>query len=110
MYNEADQSAVLVGTATLDSVFMDFQVSSSEAAFAEQWQLSPNPTHDGRVQISIPGKHQLRAVEVYQLDGKKVGTYNRLTIQLPSQQGVYIVRVMTDRGEWTGKVVRLLGY
>jgi Cytochrome c554 and c-prime len=106
MYNEADQSAVLVETATLDSVFMDFIVSNKNSAFANQWQLSPNPTNDGRIQISIPENHQLRAVEVYQLDGKKVETYNRRDIQLPPQQGVYLVRVVTHKGEWSGKVVR----
>ncbi|MFT5263170.1 MAG: hypothetical protein ACI8YQ_001910 [Polaribacter sp.] len=107
MFNEADQSTVLVGTATLDSVFLDTRVATKEInKIPNGIKLSPNPTRDGWVQISLPEGHKMIGIEVYNLNGQLMSNHSRLDFELPEQQGVYIVRLKTDSGEFVEKIIR----
>lgn len=107
MYDEADKSTVLVGTAVLDSVFLDIRTSIAELPKPSNGiKLSPNPTADGWVKITLPEGHKMTTIEVYNMSGKLLANHSKLIFELPSQQGVYIVRLKTDTSEFVEKVVR----
>ncbi|MDL2309423.1 leucine-rich repeat protein [Bacteroidales bacterium OttesenSCG-928-C03] len=66
--------------------------------------LYPNPVQST---ITISTAETIRNIELYNLSGQLLGTYNQITISvshLPA--GVYFVKITTDSGSVTKKVVK----
>ncbi|MFK7809061.1 MAG: T9SS type A sorting domain-containing protein [Saprospiraceae bacterium] len=106
MYEEADRSTVLVGTASMDSVYLDMIVGTAEVAKADGIRLLPNPTVDGIVTIELKGQQELLRVSIYSMNGELVGRATDLQVKLPSQQGVYILQIETNEGVFVERVLR----
>ena len=105
MYNEADKSPVLVSSARLDSVFLDFVMASEDmASNALDIYVFPNPSIDGWVHISPELEKPVLGIRVFDASGKFIVEHNEQAFQLPDTPGLYFLWIETDMG-WTLKKV-----
>ena len=107
MYYETDQTPVLIAEVNIDSVFLDIINSTDDLLTNEAVAVSPNPTTDGWVNITLPEGHQFVNIDVFSLNGQLMESHQNTRLQLPIQQGIYIIKLTTDKQEFVKRVVRL---
>lgn len=86
----------------------DITTAVNDAAAMGDIHLTPNPT-SGLLTVTLPTTANLLALEVCDMLGKVVlrRPGNTRTVDLSAlSTGVYTIRVTTDTGHWTGRVVR----
>lgn len=106
MYNNADQSPVLIASDSLLNIAVITGVNSIQK---EQFEVYPNPTVDGTVRLKGENLNAITAIQVYDLRGKLVGNfahYPNRGIMLPKETGVYLIQVEGKFGSEVLKVVR----
>lgn len=109
MYDEADQSAVLVNTAQLDDVFIE-SIAIKELT-AKQIGLSPNPTFDGVLQLE--STLDVQTIRIYNLQGQLMKTINNpgSSFELPEAKGLYFIEMKMVSGErqalYSVKILRM---
>ncbi len=105
MFNAAELSPILVGSGQID----DLIISKTFKPQAAEVSLFPNPTSDGRIQVSYPNSLTVREIKVYSPLGKLIlqQPANRTReIQLPEIKGIYLVVIETSVGQIIKKVAR----
>lgn len=105
MFDAVDRSPVLVAEQVLDSVFVS-PVSTQNAQQEDFIKIGPNPTNDGRLTLSLSSHTQLRRIRVWDAAGRLVWDRVAGEVWLPSQRGVYMVVVETNRGRVVRKLLR----
>ncbi len=104
MYNSADQSAVLVGEAILEDVYVE-SVNTQELAVVEL-QLFPNPSNG---QVQLPNlERPITQWTIFDSQGRVVrsGNSQATSLQLPEAPGLYWIQLHTGAQRYQGKVVR----
>ncbi len=107
MYDEADQSPVLIAEEIIDSFFLDFIISTEDPFLSETVVLYPNPSKNGWLHCQVPSNQQLERIEVYDLQGRLLNDHQNVHFQLPTQHGIYIVKVITDKTQLTKKIMHM---
>ena len=112
MYNAADRTPVEVGSSQLLMVLTPNHSSVNEADLGEALRIGPNPTLGGLIRISTQMGVLIRSVQVYRLDGRLIDTLNPLNVSeweymLRGAAGQYILRIETDKGSFTKKIIKL---
>lgn len=105
MFDAADRSPILISEKTLENV--QVQAVSTQDLSVSQVKVYPTLNQDGKLFIQSSQGIQVRQVLVWNADGMLV--WHRKSaepIQLPAPKGVYFVRMETNRGHFTEKVVR----
>lgn len=105
MFDAADRSPVLIGSALLENVLVS-PVAAPEA-WAGALKVLPNLSADGQVQIELPAGIRLKKVLIWNSAGRLVGDIKNLSVVLPQQKGVYFLEIWTDRGKVVRRVVRM---
>jgi hypothetical protein len=95
MFDNADQSPVLVNAAQLDDIFIN-PIAVSEVNPLEIG-LSPNPSYDGIVQLDVPDNVQ--TIRIYNINGQLVKTITtpNSKFKLPDNKGLYFIEVILNR-------------
>lgn len=106
MFENADQSPVLVAEQTLDSVFVS--PVSVRPAPAKPVRIYPSVSADGRLRIEAPESMPVTRVQVWDAAGRLWLDLPgpRAELQLPERKGLYFVAVSTRAGRKVEKVVR----
>ena len=62
---------------------------------------------DGKIHVSLSGKNELKSISLLDLTGKRIQTRNSLPaeLEIPVDDGIYFVHVLTSAGELTKKIV-----
>ncbi len=108
MFDEADQSPVLVASANLNDLFVEststFDLESQKATL-----FYPNPTFNGNISFIIHFNQQIEIINIYNQYGDLVKSIfgATSTIQLPKEKGIYFVEIITEKGRIIEKVIRL---
>lgn len=108
MFDAADHSPTLIAEAILDSVFVS-PVSTDQLDNKGLVKIFPSLSSDGRVFIQPQGNIQLKQVQVWDAAGRLVWNKpwsNHQAVQLPGNNGIYFVSVMSSKGRTVQKVVR----
>lgn len=105
MFNSADKSPVMVGSAAVEDYFVDGTVAVRDNATNIHVNITPNPTTNGICSIDVQGA-QLRAVTVFSADGRRLAHHPNPTnpLRLPGK-GVFLLQIDTNRGKVVRKVV-----
>lgn len=110
MYASADRSPVFVAGDTIQNLLISTGIASPMAS--DGISLFPNPTLTGKTTLKANG-HSVRSVAIYTAGGKVVssffvsGNLNTFEIHLPDKAGVYFVKIITSRGTFLKKVLRI---
>lgn len=94
---------------SLASSWTASNVSLSNNSFTiKEMQVFPNPVN---TVLTISSKDQIKAIEVYDMSGKKLHSENQntdtVTIDFSSYaSGIYFVKVFNDRGNRTEKIIK----
>ena len=105
MYNAADKSVVLVAA---DSILNVNVVTGIKEGSANGFEAYPNPTVSGKVFLRGMNTKEINSIEVFNTTGKLVlakANYPHDGIQLPSQVGIYFIRINQEKNNLI-KVVR----
>ena len=108
MYNAADKTPVLVASDSATNVLTS-QASVNESSI----KITPTITQDGLISVEIPNQDRILAAEAVDASGKRFNlkesnkSNNRTMLSLPSESGVYIIRITTRFGSKTVRVMRL---
>ena len=105
MYNAADKSVVLVAA---DSILNVNVVTGIKEGSANGFEAYPNPTVSGKVFLRGMNTKEISSIEVFNTTGKLVlakANYPHDGIQLPSQVGIYFIRINQEKNNLI-KVVR----
>ena len=105
MYNGADRQPVLIKEQLLANLFIP-EVTGVNDLGTDDFLLYPNPSIDGTVILSIPEGVVVQRVQVYNLSGRLIRTFegDRRQIQM-TQKGVFMVKLETDAGEIVRRIV-----
>ncbi len=93
-----------------DSIYVGFAVSVHENFPEENVLITPNPSVDGKFQITN-FKSQVSSIEVYNLVGEKIYELNPITqlpnypINISSEQGVYFLKIKFADAVLTRKII-----
>lgn len=107
MLNTMDNAPVLVAERSLTDVEFPIVEHTRDIALQEV-KVFPNPTRDGKVQLTIPEAVKLKAAVLYDEKGRQLREWNEdiRSLSLP-EAGVYFLRLKTNKGEVVKKVVRM---
>ena len=106
MYEEADQSPVVMSEDVLENVYVNGLTNIKILAADTPIKIYPNPTMDGQINIDIPNDLNFEKVDLYNLNGQLIQTYlDASNIQI-SESGMFILKIKTDQGIYTERVVR----
>lgn len=108
MFDQADQSPVLVASANLKDIFVE-STSVNDPDNESPVFLYPNPTFDGIVHFSKNIVASIEVVNIYNQNGKleKSITKTEGTIHLPEEKGIYIVEIISKDARIIEKMLRL---
>ncbi|HAA01439.1 MAG TPA: hypothetical protein DEP18_01365 [Flavobacteriales bacterium] len=107
-YNQSDQTPLLVARDSLLQLALNVSVQDN---LSNHIQVYPNPISDGIIRIENQGI-VIQSLSIYDLTGRLIGTYSGQEIkalnnlQLPSSSGTYILKINTEEGQLTKKVIR----
>jgi len=108
MYNSSDRSPALVAA---DSV-MQLALGVQLPGWSTLVNVYPDPTSDGKVNISVPQENELDIVRIYSMSGQLIKTVHpeqkpgTFMLQLPEAPGTYILEMMLDQHRIVRKVIR----
>jgi len=108
MFNDADQSPLLIASDSMVNVAMTVQKHNTEAAV----RVYPTISTDGTVHVEPAAAIAIQSIAVYNSDGKNVystffsGKRTMVSITLPREQSVYLMKIETSAGVFYSKVVR----
>lgn len=100
----AFQNGVVGDTGLTGTVFYDFSTLSVPEVALAQISIYPNPASD---YINISTTNNIQYVEMFDILGKKVihsESISKISVS-HLQSGIYIVKVFTDKGKITKKIV-----
>jgi len=103
MYEASDRTPVQIQRATMTS---DFPVSTIEPALAGQVKIYPNPSSHGQFTIDLPSDLNLLQVELFDLTGKKLTSFQTSSYIWPNK-GIHLLRIHTDQGIVNKKLIIL---
>ncbi len=105
MFNSADRSPVVVGSAQLGGVYVDGVTAARNAWLQQAVRVFPNPAPDGLCFLQAEGVDVL-AVNIFDLKGRVVQRLpaGSTRLQLP-RPGVFLVEVHTHKGRVVKKVM-----
>jgi len=105
MYDEADQSAVLINSAQINDLFIE-STSVTEVS-PQQLGLSPNPTADGW--IHLDGTKDIQNLRIYNLSGQLMKVIEKPgnRFELPQHSGIYLIEMETANEVFAVKLLRL---
>lgn len=103
MYNNADQSPVLVNEANLEDIFIETMVSTNQVVHQSNTKISPNPSLDGWFTIELNQDEQVQRVVIFNNNGQLISTTNQTHFNIETS-GFYYVKIETDKGIYTHKV------
>jgi len=107
MFDAADQSPVVVSEKILENVFVTGGTAVSDTRLPPHLiRAFPNPAGAGELRLSVEKGIKVRAVRLYDLKGREIWASKGLPdiIPLPGR-GVFFVRIETQKGVWTEKVI-----
>lgn len=112
MYNTADKTPVEVASGELLFVLTPSHVSINEAELGNAIWIGPNPTPEGLIRIGSQMGLKINSIQVFQTNGKLIESFIHLNVNeweylLKGAAGQYIIRVNTDKGTFTKKVIKL---
>jgi hypothetical protein len=85
--------------------YQTVSTSIKDISLNKAWEIYPNPTN-GKLYIESGGL-QIEKVEIFDITGRTVFTSYETTIDLSQlSPGTYFVKLKTDRGELTKKVIK----
>lgn len=110
MYQSADKAPVLVASGQLLMVLTPSSIE--EVDLGQALVVSPNPTLEGLLRISSQTGMQIKSVDVYRANGQLIDSFRKLNVTewqylLNGAAGQYIIRIETDKGTYTKKVIKL---
>ena len=106
MYNAADKAPVLIASDSIINVNVVTGIEDSELI---RFDVYPNPTTDGIVNVSGSSFTGITAINVYAVDGRLVSSYAAYPgggIQLPAKSGIYHIQLDGDFGSKLIKLIR----
>lgn len=103
LFQNADHSPMLVAECLMGSI-----VTGVNAPEMPKLVIAPNPTTTGQIRVLHYQDYNIRAIRVYDLNGKlvselKPGGFNGV-LQLP-QRGVFLISIETDRKRYAQRVI-----
>lgn len=107
MYENADLSPVMIASQQLDSIYVQ-GVGTNDIVDANWFTIFPNPTEDGQVFILKNENVEIFEIKIYDALGRLVQTINNEVshIQLPSNDGLFVLDIRTEKGRVIRKVIR----
>lgn len=105
MYDNANREAVLIASDTITNLYVA-GVDTKDIPSGKDLLIGPNPSIDGSLIIQGKDAAQIHLVEVYNLAGQLIRSFNETDIQLPEQAGLYLVKVYGDQGWDSFQVIR----
>jgi hypothetical protein len=108
MFDEADQSPVLVASASLNDILVE-STATNELKNQTVVVLYPNPTVDGIVYFSNDIASKIVTVNIYNQKGALVKSIPKAVnkIDLPFEKGVYIIEIISKEATIIEKILRL---
>ncbi len=106
MYYQTDQTPTLVAEALLDSIWVETIINTEEQSSFAALLLTPNPTPDGWLNCRLPDGHHLLEIQVFDVDGRLLQSHRSSSFRLPEKQGIYVIRISSNLGQTTRKIVR----
>ncbi len=105
MYDEADQSAVLINSAQINDLFVESTVVTEVSP--QQLGVSPNPTLDGW--IYLDGTTDIQRLRIYNLNGQLIKEIKNPanSFELPQMKGMYLIELETMDEVLAVKLLRL---
>ena len=105
MFYETDNTPVLVASETLDSVYI--LMLPTEDLQKVNLNIYPNPTQDGIVFISQNKNLNITEIQVFDSNGRLVKSFNgnETQLQLPQLEQVYFIKIKTEKGDLTKKII-----
>jgi len=107
MYNAANKAPNLVACDSLNN----FVVGIKSNQLYNQVVISPDPTSDGYISITVPHQEKVDKVQISSINGQLFSEQNVASVstniqaQLPDNKGVYIVRIFFSNGQIVSKKV-----
>ena len=103
--SNADQSAVLVNSAQLNDIFVES--NEIKEVSPQELGISPNPTIDGWLNINT--SYQILQIDIYNLNGQLIKSIEQVEnqVQLPEENGVYLLKVQLKDSTQTTKIIRM---
>ncbi len=105
MYDEADQSAVVIATETMEDIYVK-SVGTKDQVLEMAVQIAPNPTLDGWVEVKLDDPTPLTRIEVYTIEGKLVASHLENRFALPEAAGIYVLKIRQGQRSISRKVSR----
>ncbi len=109
MYDEADQSPVLIASDSLTNI--EWSVSSVQVSAQERLRLFPNPASNGRVQLIVPGGARILKIAVRNAEGRELPTHQYTfrdeSLWIHHRRGVFFVVIETEIGIYVEKLLLL---
>lgn len=104
MFNNSDQSPVMVGERITEGIFVVGPLSTSEVALAIK--VFPNPVQDGWLRIENHANYQLKSIRIYTANGKllREEPWQGKDVYL-ANPGVYYLEMITENGVGVKKVI-----
>jgi hypothetical protein len=108
MYANADHTPVLVASDSIVSIPLALRNNEKP----EGLKVYPSVTKDGRITVESGSGIQIKQIDVYGTNGQLEGSSSfrdkktLYSIQLPAQQSVYFMKILTSAGVFYQKVVK----
>jgi len=108
MFNNADQTPLLIASDSLLNIDL---VTNDISLKQNNIEVYPTISTDGKVFIRTRNLN-IRQIDIYSSDGKKVNELrfsentSDCSVSLPSQQTVYLMKILTDKKTFYRKVIR----
>ena len=109
MFDEADQSPVLIASANLDSVFVQSTALADEFDVKFEINIAPNPNLTGVLLLHHDKNVEVQKVKIYSQSGSllQILDHSLSEIKLPFEKGFYLLEIQTNKGIVVEKVLRL---
>ncbi len=106
MFDEADQSPVLVTSAILEDILIE-STATSELNNQSKLVLYPNPNYTGI--ISYQSYIPIETIRIYSQNGILIESISKPAkeFQLPAKAGIYFIEIKTKDGVIVEKILRL---
>ncbi len=105
MYNNADQNPVLMVEDTIQNLFVETMVANQNIAISNS-KIYPNPSSNGQFFIELGENEKLGQVQIYDLKGRPIQNLNTQNFTIKNQ-GFYIIKIITNKGQKIEKVLVL---
>ncbi|MFN7846405.1 MAG: T9SS type A sorting domain-containing protein [Bacteroidota bacterium] len=111
MFNAADKTPVIANADSLMNLQL-ITYTASQLNQRDDIRVFPTLTFDGRVSVNAYGKIEIKQIDVFDANGKyvigKISSQNTKseTLNLTGNEGIYFIRIKTNKKEFYKKVIK----